>query len=83
MTADTTEGLYSLLEAVHDALDVPWDACGTQDARDDLIVRRSITVRVAIDSLRRYQRDPVKVAVWLRKHVAENMPIPGKETSDG
>lgn len=77
------EALRFLLDTVHDVLDVPWDVCPSSDARDGLVARRAIAVRVALDSLGRYQRDPAKAANWLRKHVAENMPIPAKEATNG
>lgn len=68
--------LRDLLDAVHDALNVPLDAFDTMDARDDLIVRRASAARIAIDSFRSYWRDPVRVAEWLRETVAEHAPLP-------
>ncbi|MDE3724442.1 hypothetical protein PWG71_23870 [Nocardiopsis sp. N85] len=75
--AQETAGLRALLDAVHDALDVPAGACPTMAETRELTRDRVQAVKVAIGD----PGDPAERAVWLRRYVAEHMPLPAREVT--
>lgn len=70
-------GHEELLKAIREALDVPYGA--TPDGhvtRRDILVDRAATVLVAVESVTVRGYPAEQEAAWLRRYVAEHVPVP-------